>query len=138
MRKLKLLLFAPLLMAFQCEEDVNLEQDALFESGIYGGWELSEQTVNGITDMIPPPEMILEFYPDKNIQDDRGEYNLEETSNNTVGTFIMNEAEQAITFKRQGKDDIIYGYAINPTKDYITFTFTDSNAQFEQGWRKKL
>lgn len=136
MKNLKLLLFTPLLMAFQCEEDVNIEQDALFESGIYGGWVFSDQTINGISDMIPPPEMILEFSPDDNIQDDRGAYNLEETANNTVGIFIMNEAQQVITFKREGKDDIIFGYAISPTKDYITFTFTESDAQFEQGWRK--
>ncbi len=105
---------------------------------MYGGWELSSQTVNGITDMTPPPEMILEFYPDNNIQDDRGEYNLEEPSNSTIGIFIMNETQQVITFKRDGKDDIIYGYSINPAKDYITFTFTESNAQFEQGWRKRF
>ena len=138
MKMLRIFLFAPLLMAFQCEEDVDFEQDSLFESGIYGGWELISQTVNGVTDMTPPPEMILEFYPDNNIQDDRGEYNLEEPSNSTIGIFIMNETLQSITFKRDGKDDIIYGYSINSTKDYLTFTFTESNAQFEQGWRKKF
>lgn len=125
-------------MAFQCEDDVNFEQDSLFESGIYGGWELSSQTVNGVTDMTPPPEMILEFYPDKNIQDDRGEYNLEEPFDSAIGIFIMNETQQSITFKRDGKDDIVYGYTINSAKDHISFTFTESNAEFEQGWRKSF
>jgi hypothetical protein len=127
-------------MAFQCDDEINIEQDTLFESGIYGGWELSSQTINGITDLTPPLEMILEFYPDKNIRDNRGEYNLEEPFNNTIGIFIMNEEQQTITFKDEDIDDIddiIYGYSIDPTKDNITFTFTESNAQFEQVWQKK-
>jgi hypothetical protein len=124
-------------MAFQCDDEINIEQDSLFDSGIFGGWELSSQTINGITDLTPPLEMILEFYPDKNIRDNRGEYNLEEPFNNTIGIFIMNEEQQTITFKDEDIDDIIYGYSIDPTKDNITFTFTESNAQFEQVWQKK-
>lgn len=87
--------------------------------------------------MTPSSEMILEFYPDSNTQDNRGEYNLEEPSANTVGIFIMDETEQTITFKREGREDIVYGYIMNPAKDFITFTFTESNAQFEQGWEKR-
>jgi hypothetical protein len=124
-------------MAFQCDDEINIEQDSLFDSGIFGGWELSSQTINGITDLTPPLEMILEFYPDKNIRDNRGEYNLEEPFNNTIGIFIMNEEQQTITFKDEDIDDIIYGYSIDPAKDNITFTFTESNAQFEQVWQKK-
>jgi hypothetical protein len=137
MKVLRLFLFAALLMAFQCEDEVNVQEDLLFESGIYGGWELASQTVNGVTDMMPLPEMILEFYPDGNTQDNRGEYNLEEPFANTVGVFIMDQIEQTIAFKREGKEDIVYGYIIHPDKDFITFTFVESNAQFEQGWRKK-
>jgi hypothetical protein len=124
-------------MAFQCEDDINFEEDLLFDSGIYAAWELQDQTVNGVTDLMPPPQMILEFYPDSNVQDNRGEYNLEEPSANTIGIFIMDQTRETITFKREGREDIIYGYILNPAKDYITFTFTESDAQFEQGWRKQ-
>jgi len=124
-------------MAFQCDKEINAEEDLLFESGIYAGWELHSQTVNGVTDLTPPPEMILEFYPDDNTQDNKGEYNLEEPSANTIGIFIMDQTEQTITFKREGREDLIYSYIINPAKDLITFTFTESNAQFEQEWGKR-
>lgn len=137
MKTLRLLLFTPLLMAFQCDKEINAEEDLLFETGIYAGWELDSQTVNGVTDLTPPPEMFLEFYPDDNTQDNKGGYDLEEPSAYTGGIFIMDQTEQTITFKREGKEDLIYGYIIDPAKDYVTFIFTESNAQFEQGWRKR-
>lgn len=136
MKTLRILLFVPLLMAFQCEDDLNIEEDLLFESGIYGGWELSSQTINGISDMMPLPEVILEFYADNNTLDNRGEYNLEEPSVNTVGVFIMDQLEQSITLQKEGGADIIYGYIINPSKDRIRFSFTENNTQVEQGWQK--
>ncbi len=136
MKFVRLLLFAPLLMAFQCDEEINAEEDLLIDTGIYAGWALTSETVNGVTIMTPTPEMILEFYPDKNTQDNRGSYNMEEPSANTIGTFIMDQTEQTITFKREGKKDIVYNYLINSEKDFITFRFIESDALFENGWRK--
>ena len=136
MRTIRLLLFAPLLMAFQCEDEIDVEEDSLFDTGIYAGWVLDSQTINGVTELTPLPEMILEFYPDNNAQDNKGEYNLEEPSSNTIGIFVMDMTEQKIIFEREGRDNIIYGYSINAAKDYIIFTFSESDAQFEQGWRR--
>lgn len=138
MKWLRKLLLVPLLMAFQCDDEINAEEDLLFESGIYAGWELTSQSIDGISDLTPLPETLLEFYPDNNIQDNRGEYNLEELSANIVGVFIMDQTEQTITFKREGISDIIYDYTINSDKDFITFSFTESDAQFEQGWTKRF
>ncbi|MDT0608321.1 hypothetical protein [Croceitalea rosinachiae] len=138
MKWLRKLLLVPLLMAFQCDDEINAEEDLLFESGIYAGWQLTSQSIDGISDLTPLPETLLEFYPDNNTQDNRGEYNLEELSANIVGVFIMDQTEQTITFKREGSSDVIYDYTINSDKDFITFSFTESDAQFEQGWTKRF
>ena len=125
-------------MGFQCDDEINAEEDLLFETGIFATWQLTSQTINGIGELTPLPETFLEFYPDSNTQDNRGEYNLEEPMSNTVGEFIMDLTESTITFKRAGGSDISYAYVMNSSKDLITFTFTESDAQFEQEWTKKF
>lgn len=136
MKIFRILLCAPLLMAFQCDDEPNIEEDMLFESGIYGGWELASQTIDGTLDMTPLSEVILEFYPDADTQDNKGEYNLEEPSANTIGVFIMDELEQSITLQKEGAADIVYSYEITTSEGHITLTFTENNTQVEQGWQK--
>ena len=136
MKSLRLLLLAPLLMAFQCEDDIDIQEDLLSDSGIYAGWELVNQSINGLSDMLPAPDMTLEFYPDTNRQDRQGQFNLEEQTESTQGIFILDLTLKTITFKREDKADIVYEYILNSEKDYLTFSFTESHAQFEQGWRK--
>jgi hypothetical protein len=124
-------------MAFQCEDNEPATMDdALLETGIYAAWQLNSQTINGVTLMTPPPEMILEFYPDENREDSRGDFDLEESSSVTYGVFIMDQEKGVITFKRDGKDDLVWDYSISQAKDYITFTYQEGESLMEEGWHK--
>ena len=138
MKRFRLLMLAPLLMAFQCGDDefINIEEDLLYESGIFGTWQLSNQTIDGVTALTPTPEIILEFYADSNLDDATGDYNREEPSANIIGVFIVDRLEETITFRQSNKSDIIYGFTINENKDLMTFTYTEGDSQIEEEWIK--
>lgn len=136
MKTLRLLLLAPLLMACPGEDEINIEEDLLFETGIYGGWKLESQTTDGIADNLEMDEIFLEFYPDKNIQDNIGEYELEEPNKNTVGNFVLNESDLAIILLTEGQTDINYDYLINSANTYLTLSFTKNDMNIKQDWRK--
>lgn len=137
MKKLRLLLFAPLLMAFQCDEVVDITVDQLNNSGIFGGWQLNDQTIAGITNMLPIDYRLFDFYPDSNKNDDQGNFTLEEPSTNLTGTFILNEEELTIIIRRENRDDLIYNYSMNIKKDVLTFSYVESNSEFVETWVKQ-
>ncbi|MCB0497055.1 MAG: hypothetical protein KDC79_13025 [Cyclobacteriaceae bacterium] len=134
MKKLQILLMASLLTAFQCDEEINVANDTLFDSGIFGTWEILDQTINGVSDMTGACCDFIHFYPDSNQKDSKGNFTFEETSANIDGTFILDQANQTITFQINDRDDLVYEYSINASKDYVSFTFTENNAQIVQGW----
>lgn len=124
-------------MAFQCDEEVDVTVDQLYDSGIFGGWQLNDQTVAGITNMLPIDYRLLDFYPDNNKSDNQGNFTLEETSGNLSGTFILNQEEQTIVLKRENRDDMIYNYSMTSEKDILIFSYVESNSEFVETWIKQ-
>ena len=72
MKMLRILLIAPLLMAFQCDEDEQLREDELDGTGIYGRWELDSEFIGNISDLLPKCCRFYEFFPDDNPEDQSG------------------------------------------------------------------
>ena len=136
MKYLKLLVLAILLMAFQCDEDIKII-DPLVETGILGRWEIADETVNGISDLLPKCCRFLEFSPDDNLEDLIGNFiYTDELQEDIEWTFIIDPVDGLIIFKRQGRDDLVYDYEINDAQDYLTFTFSEGNAVHVEGWRR--
>ncbi len=125
-------------MAFQCDNESELSEDNLNESGILGKWEIANETINGISDLLPKCCKFFEFNPDNNNQDLSGLFMfIDDPVENYMGAFTIEEPKQLIIFQREGKENIEYGYSINLSKDYLTLTFTEDNSAFVQGWVKR-
>lgn len=124
-------------MAFQCEDDIEIVEDNLNDSGLLGTWEISEETVNGISDMLPICCEFLEFNPDDNKQDFTGFFIYTDSMGNVYdGLFTFDQTNQTILFDRNDNELITYGYSLNSSEEYLTLTFTQENMNYVQGWVK--
>lgn len=137
MKELRLLFIAPLFLAFSCEDDLTIENDFLFDTGIYGSWEMSDQTINGISDMKAICCRFLSFSPDQDETDKRGEFMLKESDSNVDGFFILDRSDRTITFQRDGSEDIVYDYTISNDKNYLTLIYSEDGTVIQEGWRKQ-
>ncbi|MGF1554982.1 lipocalin family protein [Paucihalobacter sp.] len=131
------LLLAPLLLAFTCDEDADINYDKLNELGILGEWEINSETINGISDLTVQCCKFIEFLPDSNNEDFNGLFTFnDDPSQSYNGVFTVDPTNQVITFQRDGNEDVVYSYTINGSQDTLSFTFTENDAIFEQNWVK--
>lgn len=137
MKSFKILLLAVFLMAFQCEEDILIREDGLVATGILGKWEISNESVNGISDLSVKCCRFLEFREDENEKDLNGNFTYTEYDMLFEGTFTMNPSAQQIIFEQADRETLVYNYAINSSKDFLTFTYSDGDSDFEEGWIKR-
>ena len=89
MRFLRLLYILPLLTVLQCEDDAPPVPDQLDETGLLGRWEIEDETINGISDLLPKCCKFFEFSPD-NIKDDTSAYSCSWTRPvNILGSLLL-------------------------------------------------
>ena len=137
MKILRILLIAPLLMAFQCDEDELLVEDELDETGIYGRWELNSEIIGNISDLLPKCCRFYEFFPDDNPEDQSGLFSYTDETGAFEGVFTLDQDDQTILFERENRTPITYGYSLTDAKDYLTITFVEDGANYEQGYVQK-
>ncbi|MFD0932651.1 hypothetical protein ACFQ0R_08615 [Psychroflexus salinarum] len=115
MKYLKLIIILPLLIAFQCNEDElhTIENDNLNETGLIGGWEISAETINGISDMLPKCCRFLDFYINSNPDDLKGDYKYSDDSGLYDGEFTIDITENQIIFDNFNNEQVIYSFSID-------------------------
>lgn len=137
MKHLKILLLAPLLMAFQCDEDIGFEDDALIGTDLLGRWEIADESRDGISDLSVKCCRFFEFSLDGDPEDLTGRFLYEDgTGGFYEGIFTVDPDRQTILFQRENRDPVTYDYALNEPRDYLSFTYTDDDAQVEEGWKR--
>jgi hypothetical protein len=138
MKNLRILLLAPLLMAFQCDEETDLIEDELLDTGLLGRWEIADESIDGISDLSAKCCRFFEFSMD-NDPDDLDGFFLYEDGTGTgfyEGVFSVDLNGQTIIFERDGRAPVTYSYSLSEDRDYLTFTFTENQAEFVQGWQR--
>jgi len=124
-------------MAFQCDDDIDITQDYLYDSGLLGTWEITDETVNGISDMNPKCCIFFEFSPDNNENDLVGIYAYsDELGNYYNDKFIVDPINQLILLDRDNGEQQSYEFTVDNSAEYLTFSFTENGLNFEQDWRK--
>lgn len=136
MKILRSLIFAPLLLAFTCDEPVLDKNDFLINTGILGSWEISSETIDGISDLTAKCCQAFDFYADKNYKDFKGEFKYQYELGVKDGVFTLFPEDQKINFKQTDGKEFNYSYSISEDQDLLTFTFSDSDRIFRQGWRR--
>ena len=136
MKPFRFLLLAMFLMAFQCEEDILIQEDDLAETGILGKWEIANESVDGISDLSVKCCRFIEFREDENQKDLKGKFTYTEFDMLFEGTFTMNSPTQQIIFEQADRETLVYNYAINSSMDLLTFTYSDGNSDIEERWVK--
>ena len=133
---LKLLLFMPFLMAFQCESDDPAPIDNLESIGLFGRWEIQDEVMNGIiSDMIPRCCEFLEFEPDENIRDNKGLLSYTDSQGLVnSGTFNVDIDNQTILFIDNENDEFIFDFSINDSQEILTVDFTENETNITQSW----
>lgn len=136
MKYFRIIVFLPLLMAFQCEDDIEIADDNLNDSGLLGTWEIADETVNGISDMLPICCEFFEFNPDDNKQDFTGLFVYTDSMGDVYdGLFTVDQTNQTLLFEWDD-EQITYGYELDSSQEHLTFTFTEDNLNYVQGWVK--
>ena len=136
MKSFRFLLLALFLMAFQCEEDILIQEDDLSATGILGKWEIANESVNGISDMSVKCCRFIEFRDDENEKDLRGSLAYTEFDMIYEGTFTVDPPAQQIVFEQDDFETVVYNYTISSSGDYLTFTYRDGDSDIEEGWVK--
>ncbi|MEJ2583716.1 MAG: hypothetical protein P8Z38_01305 [Robiginitalea sp.] len=136
MKKLKILLVVPLLMAFQCDEETDLSEDRLIDTGLLGRWEIADETIGGISDLSVKCCRFFEFNPDDTPEDFKGTFFYEDATGVYQGVFSVDPENGTILFQRESRNPVTYVYALNGEQDYLRFTFAEDDTEFEQGWSR--
>jgi hypothetical protein len=134
---LRILIFVPFLFAFQCDDEIDITEDGLYESGLFGTWEITNETINGISDMLPKCCNFIEFYPDSNEKDLVGSYTYtDEFDDYYNGIFTVDLSSQIIIFDQYDNSQRIYEFTLDSAGEYLTFTFTENESELLQTWKK--
>lgn len=138
MKYFRLLVIAPILMAFQCESDDPAQFDNLETTGLLGKWEIQDEIINGnISDMIPKCCEFLEFYPDDDITDSKGFLTYTDSQGLVnSGTFEVNLDNQTILFIDNENDEFIFDFSINNSEENLTIDFIEDGTNYTQSWNK--
>ncbi|TFV95786.1 hypothetical protein E4S40_06070 [Algoriphagus kandeliae] len=133
----RLLFFLPFLMAFQCGEDIYSDDDLLLETGILNSWELSEESINGSSDLLPKCCKYFNFHLDGKSNDLVGRYTYhEDNSGNLDGVFILDPSKQEIIFKGDDGTEILASYSINDEQNYLVLSYQAGRTELVQGYTK--
>lgn len=139
MKKLRFLVLMPLLMAFQCDDEISHtnENDNLYDTRLLGYWEIVEEVENGdMSDMQPKCCLFVDFLIDSNPDDLQGDYRYTDESGVDDGKFTVNRTENQIIFNNAENEQLIYEYSIYDSGDKLTFTFTENDSEIIQNWTK--
>lgn len=139
MKYFKFLLLLPLLMAFQCGDDLEIIDDSLNETGLLGRWEINSEVMNGnIMDLLPKCCKFIEFRTDENEDELIGMYVYTEDTNNVYsGIFTVDLNSDTIVFEPSNNQIFTYGFLMNNNFTELTFNFTDNGVSFQQTWVKR-
>ena len=125
----------PLLLGFQCEDDIVTTDDILIETGLLGRWEIESETIDGISDLTRKCCRFFEFMPDDDVMDDRGLFVFTDSQGlENTGSFTLNESDQIIYLVDDDNDEFVIAYLLDPSLQNLTLTFTENGAEFVQGW----
>lgn len=128
----------PLFMAFQCNDEIETIEENLNETGLLGRWEITDEVVNGIDDMLPKCCRFFQFDPDDNKQDLTGLFTFIDFTGDYSGIFTVDQTKQQIIFQREGREPVVYDFTMNSSQDYLTFSFIEEeNLNYVQGWAKR-
>lgn len=109
-------------MAFQCEEDILLVEDELNTTYLLGRWEITDETVNGVQDLLPKCCEFFEFNINNKGDDLIGNSNYTDSAGiNNYGIFTVDTINQTITFEQEGEQPITYNYTLNTIKKPYPF-----------------
>ena len=137
MRFLRLLYLLLAVIGLQCEDDAPPVPDLLDKTGLLGKWEIEDETINGISDLLPKCCRFFEFMPDNQKDDLIGLFQFTDETGEYPGIFTVDQANQQIVFQREGRSPVVYDFTINSTQDYLTFSFTEGeDSNHIQGWGK--
>lgn len=135
MKLLRLFFIVPLLLGFQCEDDILSTEDILIETGLLGRWEIADESINGISDLTPKCCRFFEFLQDNNAMDDRGLFIFTDSQNlENTGTFTVDETNQIIYLVDDDEDEFVIAYLLDNSQQNLTLTFTENGDEFVQGW----
>ncbi len=134
---MRILLLAPLLMAFQCDEDIDFQDDTLIGTDLLGRWEIADESRDGISDLSVKCCRFFEFTLDGNPEDLTGRFLYEDgTGGFYEGIFTVDPDKQTILFERENRAPVTYDYVLNEPRDYLTFSFSENEAELVQGWKR--
>lgn len=126
-----------MLLALTCGEDVKYPNDKLLDIGVLGTWEISVESINGITDMTVNCCRFMDFVPDDNNQDLKGRFIYRDGERQiSEGFFTVNPNQETIFFLWNDDKELVYQYKFSNSFDYLTFTFSEDDLDFVQGWAK--
>lgn len=129
MNIIKLTAVAIMLAAlFGCSGDDPAPYDRLDDTGLLGTWEISSQTINGMTN----PSVVCcefnEFTVDENPDDLRGNYRTYGTGPEATGTFLVNELQSTISVER-ATDTTLLDYSL--LNDNLTIEYMEDSTSIE-------
>lgn len=133
-RKYLIVMFLTIFGVFtSCQKDEIDETDSLEQIGILGKWELQSITINGITDMSIRYDT-NEFIKDSEIGDLKGECRSIGAGYETIGQFELDTANNIIHFDFNNTQK---SYEFQIKDDIMIFTYSESNQEIIEDWRKK-
>ena len=125
----KLLSIASLVLFLAgCSGDDPAPYDRLDDTGLLGTWEISGQTINGITNSSVVCCEFNEFTVDDNPDDLRGNYRTYGTGPEATGTFLVNELQSTISVERS-TDTTVLDY--NLLNDNLTIEYMEDSTSIE-------
>lgn len=125
--------FLSLLLFTSCIKEATEPIDQLAQVGIYGEWKRDIYEVNGISSLAVDCCVYIEFIADGDPNDLKGEFRSTDSFSETNGVFELNASKSIIYFTYDQKQ-LSYGFQM--LDDYITFTYSENNAEINEHWRK--
>lgn len=133
--QITLLLLISTLLACQPDGNPPASFDNLESIGVLGRWEITDEVMNGVADLLPKCCEFLEFIPNDNIGDYKGF--LTYTDSNgfaNKGTFEVDIANQTILFIEDDNDEFTFEFTVDDPQANLTIEFTENGADFTQRW----
>ncbi|MCH6236024.1 hypothetical protein [Cognataquiflexum rubidum] len=136
MKILRFIILLPLLMATTCiDEEIKYPNDRLNDVWVLGPWEISGESINGISDLTVNCCRILEFVPDEDSSDFRGKFTYREGARQIgQGFFIIDPNQETIVFQREDQSESVYQYELDSGNDSVIFTFSENGSDIVQRW----
>jgi hypothetical protein len=122
-------------MAFHCGEEIKYPNDRLLDIGILAKWEISDESINSISDLTVKCFRFLDFVPDEDNRDYKGIFIYSEGDKQIAeGVFTVDSSLETVVFQRDDEKDLIYKCKFDDHIDYVIFTFSEDGSEFVQRW----